>query len=200
MFPNKPFNIQIIPLINLQHTPSQTILRVPTATQSHSLKQNTFNDGVDLPMPLKPLTIACPSFPGNHLLRIRAQVHCQYAQEHQVAEMAGAGGSMGVRSERLPVLPCLEAGAVEEEVEGLPVVEDLVAVVDQVGGRAHVAEEPERQEREEPLDTLVLAVPVSAGPPPPVLGVLGVPIICRWRRCSGPALARRRERHGWSSR
>jgi len=64
-------------------------------------------------------------------------------------------------------------------VEGLPVVEDLVAVVDQVGGRAHVAEEPERQEREEPLDTPVLAVPVAAaaGATPPVLGVLGVPIV-----------------------
>jgi len=64
-------------------------------------------------------------------------------------------------------------------VEGLPVVEDLVAVVDQVGGRAHVAEEPERQEREEPLDTPVLAVRVAAaaGATPPVLGVLGVPIV-----------------------
>ena len=107
---------------------------------------------------------------------------------------------MGVRSERLPVLPGLEAGAVEEEVEGLPVVEDLVAVMDQVGGRAHVAEEPERQEREEPLDTLVLAVPVAAGAPPPVLGVLGVPVVCRWRRRRGPTLARRRERHGRSPR
>lgn len=78
-------------------------------------------------------------------------------------------------SEMVPVLPGLEAGAVEEEVEGLPVVEDLVAVVDQVGGRAHVAEEPERQEREEPLDTLV---PVAAaGATPPVLGLLGVPVV-----------------------
>jgi hypothetical protein len=41
-------------------------------------------------------------------------------------------------------LPGLEAGAVEEEMEGLPVVEDLVTVMDQVGGRAHVAEEAER--------------------------------------------------------
>lgn len=75
----------------------------------------------------------------------------------------------------VPVLPGLEAGAVEEEVEGLPVVEDLVAVVDQVGGRAHVAEEPERQEREEPLDTLVPAA--AAGATPPVLGLLGVPVV-----------------------
>jgi len=63
-------------------------------------------------------------------------------------------------------------------VEGLPVVEDLVAVVDQVGGRAHVAEESERQEREEPLDTPVRTVPVAAaGATPPVLGVLGVPVV-----------------------
>ena len=63
-------------------------------------------------------------------------------------------------------------------MEGLPVVEDLVAVVDQVGGRAHVAEESERQEREEPLDTPVHTVPVAAaGATPPVLGVLGVPVV-----------------------
>jgi hypothetical protein len=92
-----------------------------------------------------------------------------------------------VRSKRLPVLPGLEARAVEEEVEGLPVVEHLVAVVDQVGGRAHVAEEPERQEREEPLDAFVLA----AGGPPAALGVLGVPVVGLRRRRGGAALARR---------
>lgn len=81
-------------------------------------------------------------------------------------------------SEMVPVLPGLEAGAIEEEVEGLPVVEDLVAVVDQVRGRAHVAEEPERQERKEPLDTLVRAVPVAVTrATPPVLGLLGVPVV-----------------------
>lgn len=60
-------------------------------------------------------------------------------------------------------------------MEGLPVVEHLVAVVDQVGGRAHVAEEAEGQEREEPPDALLLLL--AAGAPPPVLGVLGVPIV-----------------------
>jgi hypothetical protein len=97
-----------------------------------------------------------------------------------------------VRSKRLPVLPGLEAGAVEEEMEGLPVAEDLVTVMNQVGGRAHVAEEPERQKREEPFDALL----VGAGGPPAVLGVLGVPFVGLRRRRDGTALARRRERHG----
>lgn len=70
------------------------------------------------------------------------------------------------------VLPGLESGAVEEEVEGLPVVEHLVAVVDQVGVGAHVAEEAEGQEREEPPDALL-----AVGAPPPVLGLLGVPVV-----------------------
>lgn len=73
------------------------------------------------------------------------------------------------------VLPGLEAGAVEEEVEGLPVVEHLVAVVDQVGGRAHVAEEAEGQEREEPPHALLHLLAVGA--PPPLLGLLGVPVV-----------------------
>lgn len=73
------------------------------------------------------------------------------------------------------VLPGLESGAVEEEVEGLPVVEHLVAVVDQVGVGAHVAEEAEGQEREEPPDALLRLLAVGA--PPPVLGLLGVPVV-----------------------
>jgi len=82
---------------------------------------------------------------------------------------------VAVRSESVPVLPGLEAGAVEEEVEGLPVVKHLVAVVDQVGGRAHVPEEPEGQEREEPPDALLHLLAVGA--PPPLLGLLGVPVV-----------------------
>lgn len=84
-------------------------------------------------------------------------------------------------------------------MEGLPVVEDLVAVVDQVGGRAHVAKEPERQEREEPLDAPVVPVAAAAGATPPVLGFLGVPVVRKRRRRRGPSLARRRERHGVGS-
>lgn len=56
-------------------------------------------------------------------------------------------GSTNDRIGDSPVLPGLETRLVEEIVERLPVIENLVAVVDDVRGGAHVPQDPERHER-----------------------------------------------------
>lgn len=50
----------------------------------------------------------------------------------------------------IPILPGLESRLVEEVMEGLPVIEDLVAVVDDVGGGAHVSEQTQSKRRQQP--------------------------------------------------
>lgn len=49
-----------------------------------------------------------------------------------------------------PILPGLKPRFVEDIMERLPVIEDLVAVMDDVGGGAHVAEASEHQQWQKP--------------------------------------------------
>lgn len=49
-----------------------------------------------------------------------------------------------------PILPGLKPRFVEDIMERLPVIEDLVAVMDYVRGGAHVAEQSEHQQWQKP--------------------------------------------------
>lgn len=69
-----------------------------------------------------------------------------------------------------PVLPRLKARPVDEVMERLPVVEHLVAVVDDVGGGAHVPQQRQAHKGQFPVKALAL----PAGPCLPRLAGLRV--------------------------
>lgn len=94
-----------------------------------------------------------------------------------------------------PILPGLESGFIEQVVKGFPIVEDLVAVVDDVGGGAHVPHHPEHRHRQDPPHhPSIVAVLLRLR----LLRVLirrGRGVLIR-RRGRSPAMPRLREHHG----
>lgn len=58
---------------------------------------------------------------------------------------------------RKPVFPGLEAWFVQDVVKRFPVVEDFIAVVDDVGGCTQVSQEPKCDKRKQEVKTLILA-------------------------------------------
>ena len=86
----------------------------------------------------------------------------------------------------VPVFPGLEASFVEKEMKGFPVVENLVTVVDDVGGGTHVPQHSQGHKRKEPTQPFVALFSAVR-----FVGLVQLRVR-RWRRIRrwGPSLPR----------